>query len=308
MPATALIALDWGTTSARAYRLDRDGTVIGERESALGIGNVEDSAFGAALHSLLGEWSSISAPRIACGMIGSRQGWVEAPYVECPAGLGELAGTLTRTPGDALAIVAGVRCRDDEGTPDLMRGEETQIVGALAGEEGTTLAVLPGTHSKWAVVRAGRVLRFSTFMTGEMFAVLKGNSILGRMIPAAPSASRDGDFRRGVAAGLRSGDGGGMLLHRLFGVRTLPLSGEIAAESISDHLSGLLIGSEIGAGAAWARRHGVAANRVVLVGAVALCRRYAVALADAGIDAAVAQANAAARGLWAIARESGWMR
>src|SRR5512147_734434 len=157
MRDTALVAIDWGTTSARAYRMDRGGFVLDVRESALGIQQVSDGAFAAALNSLLGDWTRLAAPRIACGMIGSRQGWVEAPYVDCPAGLDRLAQTLMTTPDGALAIVAGVRCRDAEGTPDVMRGEETQIAGALAGDDGTTLAVLPGTHSKWAIVRAGRI-------------------------------------------------------------------------------------------------------------------------------------------------------
>ena len=108
--------------------------------------------------------------------------------------------------------------------PDVMRGEETQIAGALAGEGGVTLAVLPGSHSKWAVVRAGRIEQFATFMTGEIYAVLKAHSILGRMMPAIPTASDEGEFRRGVAAGTRGDAGPGMLLHRLFGARTLALA------------------------------------------------------------------------------------
>jgi len=308
MPDTALLALDWGTTSARAYRMNGHGEVVAIRESALGIQQVKDGAFASALLALLGEWSELAAPRIACGMIGSRQGWVEAPYVDCPAGFGRLAHTLTRTPDGGLAIVAGVRCRDAEGMPDVMRGEETQIAGALAAEDGVTLAVLPGTHSKWAIVRARRIEQFATFMTGEIYAVLKAHSILGRMMPAIPTASDDGAFMHGVKDGARADAGAGTLLHRLFGVRTLPLAGLLAPESISDYLSGLLIGSEAAAGLAWARRHDVAADRVTLIGADALCRRYAVALSETGIAVDAAAADAAARGLWAIAQESGWMR
>jgi 2-dehydro-3-deoxygalactonokinase len=308
VPDTALLALDWGTTSARAYRMDGQGEVVAVRESALGIREITDGAFAPALQALLGDWSALAVPRIACGMIGSRQGWVEAPYVDCPAGLDRLARTLTPTPDGGMAIVAGVRCRDAEGMPDVMRGEETQIAGALAGKGGATLAVLPGTHSKWAVVRAGCIEHFATFMTGELYAVLTAHSILGRMMPANPAASGDGEFLRGVAAGARADAGAGMLLHRLFGARTRPLAGELAAESISDYLSGLLIGSEVAAGRTWARQHDLAADRVTLIGADALCRRYAVGLTEIGITVDAAAADAAARGLWAIARESGWMR
>ncbi len=305
---TALLALDWGTTSARAYRMNARGEVLAVRESALGIQQIRDGAFASALRSLLRDWSSLAAPSIACGMIGSRQGWIEAPYVDCPAGLDRLARTLTTTPDGALAIVAGVRCRDPEGMPDVMRGEETQIAGALAGKDGATLAVLPGTHSKWAVVRAGRIEHFATFMTGELFAVLKTHSILGRMMAAPPATYEAGAFLRGVAAGVRAEGGAGMLLHRLFGARTLPLAGELSADSISDYLSGLLIGSEAAAGLAWARQHDIAGDRCTLIGADALCGRYAVALAEIGLDMDAAPADAAARGLWAIAQESGWMR
>ena len=132
--ATALLAIDWGTTSARAYRIAGDGEVLDARESPLGIQHIRDGAFAAALRSLLGDWIDIAAPRIACGMIGSRQGWVEAPYVDCPAGLDRLARSVVTTPDGALAIVAGVRCRDAAGLPDVMRGEETQIVGAFADD------------------------------------------------------------------------------------------------------------------------------------------------------------------------------
>ena len=305
--ATALIAIDWGTTSARAYRVSGDGEVIGTRESPLGIQHVRDGAFASALRTLQGDWIDLAAPRVASGMIGSRQGWVEAPYVECPAGPDALARSLTRAPDGSLAIVAGVLCRDANGIPDVMRGEETEIAGALADHAGETLALLPGTHSKWAVVRDGRILRFATFMTGEVYAVLRQHSILGRMIPADDSASDGEAFRRGIAAARIPGPSGA-LLHRLFGARTRALAGELAVGSVADYLSGLLIGSEIVAGLDWARQTGLEADRATLIGAAALCARYAVALADAGLGVAVAPPAAAARGLWAIATQAGLLR
>jgi 2-dehydro-3-deoxygalactonokinase len=306
--ATALLAIDWGTTSVRAYRLGGDGEVLDIRESPLGIQRVRDGAFPAALRSLLGDWIDVAAPRVACGMIGSRQGWVEVPYVDCPAGQDVLARSIVRTPDGALAIVAGVRCRDTDGIPDVMRGEETQIVGAFADDAGAAIAVLPGTHSKWAVVRARRIEGFATFMTGELYAVLKDHSILARMMSAEHAVPGDADFRRGVTAALHPGASAGTLLHRLFGARTLALAGELDPGSVADYLSGLLIGSEISAGLEWSRQQGAAADRVTLIGACALCRRYAVALADAGIDVDAGPPAAAARGLWAIATQSGLMR
>ena len=120
---TALIALDWGTTSARAYRIDADGAIRDRRSAPLGIQHVKDGAFAGALTTLLGDWASIDAPRLACGMIGSRQGWVEAPYTECPAALTALARAIRYTPGAEIGIVGGLTCRDELRTPDVMRGE-----------------------------------------------------------------------------------------------------------------------------------------------------------------------------------------
>jgi 2-dehydro-3-deoxygalactonokinase len=295
----ALIAVDWGTTSARAYRVDRDGVIVDERHAQLGIASVRDGAFDRALATLLGEWASDPLPRLACGMIGSRQGWIEAPYLACPADLAGLARALARTPGGELAIVPGVSCRDDAGIPDVMRGEETQLVGALGEQGEPTLAVLPGTHSKWARVAHGRIETFATFMTGEVYAVLLAHSILGRMAERAP-ATPGAAFARGVACGLGSGG----LLHRLFGARTLALGGELAASEVADWLSGLLIGREIHNAGSWARCGGDDGSRVRVIGDDALAARYVAALAHAGIDAQRAPPGAAARGLFHIARRA----
>ncbi len=301
---TALIAVDWGTTSARAYRLDDRGEVCDARAAPLGIQQVK-GGYPDALAALLGDWSSDTAPRLACGMIGSRQGWIEAPYVDCPAPVDALARGIVRTQDGALAIVPGLVCRGMDGMPDVMRGEETQIAGAIANEAAPTLAILPGTHSKWALVHGGTIVAFTTHMTGEVFAVLHEHSILGRML--APPADRFAPepFAQGVRRGLaRSGD----LLHQLFGVRTLPLRGELAPEDAGDYLSGLLIGSEIAAGRAWASAHGAPLDSVLVIGSRVLYDRYAAALREAGLAARVAPEDAAARGLWRIARAADVVR
>ena len=152
---TALIAIDWGTTAARAYVLDGAGTVTGTRSAPLGVQHVQDGRFADALSALLGDWRDDPAPRIACGMIGSRQGWLEAPYVACPAQLSDLAAGIVRIPEGRLAVVPGVRTRDSYDVPDVMRGEETQIAGAVGPLEERVLCAMPGTHSKWACVEAG---------------------------------------------------------------------------------------------------------------------------------------------------------
>lgn len=299
---TALLAIDWGTTSARAYRLDGAGAVLARRDAPLGIQSVHDRRFDGALDELLGDWRGDAAPRIACGMIGSRQGWCEAPYVECPTDLAGIGAMLTRTPGGELAIVPGARCVDSAGVPDVMRGEETQLAGALERDEHRRLAVLPGTHSKWAMVERGRLVRFATYMTGELYAVLLDHTLLGRMAdrvarPAAAGAA----FRRGVARGLAEGG----FAHVIFGARTLALSGELAPTEVGDWLSGALIGHEIRAARAWAQACGGDATRVLVIGGDTIVTRYVGALAQAGVDAALGPPDAAARGLFRIARNAG---
>ena len=299
MPATSLIAIDWGTTSARAYCMDAGGNVIAQRAVPIGVMQVQDGCFPEALSVLLGDWRDVNAPRIACGMVGSRQGWREAPYVDCPAPLANLAAGIVRTEGGALAIVPGVRTRDSNGIPDVMRGEETQLVGAVGEAEERVLAVLPGTHCKWALVEQGRIKDFATFMTGEMYSVLMQHSILGRL--AQPAGGEPGP---GFALGVTRGLGAGGLSHDLFGARTLVLTGELAAPDVSDWLSGLLIGREVRNARLWAHRTGCDGASVRLVGADALLARYAAAMIQAGIAVEKAPVDAAALGLWKIAQHA----
>jgi 2-dehydro-3-deoxygalactonokinase len=297
--AVALIAIDWGTTSARAYRVDADGEVIASRSADLGIQRVTDGTFARALDTLLGDWCADAVPRLACGMIGSRQGWIEAPYVDCPADLTAFGKALAHSPGGELAVVPGAACRDAAGVPDVMRGEETQLIGGIAPGEPRVLAVLPGTHSKWALVDGGKLVAFATFMTGELFAVLLDHSILGRMADRGkPNAlAADAAFNAGLDRGL----GEGALAHNLFGARTLALAGELEPDRIRSWLSGMLIGHEIAGARDWASNHGADASRVRVIGSAVMVERYSAALARAGIAAEPGNANAAARGLWRIA-------
>jgi 2-dehydro-3-deoxygalactonokinase len=297
----ALLAIDWGTTSARAYRLGADGSILGTKSAPLGIQAVTDRQFGVALETLLEGWRDEAAPRIACGMIGSRQGWIEAPYVGCPVDLSGLGGNLARTPGGELTIVPGVLCVDASGIPDVMRGEETQVAGTLVADRDRMLAVLPGTHSKWAIVDRGHLTAFATFMTGELFAVLLAHSIIGRMADRSTPAAATGDaFARGLAKGL-AGSG---FSHVIFGARTLALTGELAPKDVGDWLSGALIGQEIRAGLAWAGERRTEIDAVTVIGGEALAARYLGALAQAGIAAQLGPADAAAAGLFRIAQRA----
>jgi 2-dehydro-3-deoxygalactonokinase len=300
MVTPALIAVDWGTTSVRAYQIDGDGQVLATRTRECGIQKLGATPFADAFADLLGDWAALSLHRIASGMIGSRQGWLEVPYVHAPASLRDLAASLAVTPGNELTIVPGVITRDTAGTPDVMRGEETEVIGALDQAAASALFVLPGTHSKWVRVANGTIVDFHTFMTGEIYAVMLAHSILGRL--AEPAVAPDGAaFARGIGRGI----GAGTITHDLFAARTLVLTGEMAPADVSEFLSGLLIGREVRSGRIWAQAAGNDASRVTVVGADDLSARYVAALHAAGVDAIRAPAATAARGLLRIARAAG---
>ena len=283
-----MIAIDWGTSSFRAYRLDDSGGILEQRESPDGILAVPPGRFPAALARNIDGWNG--TPILMSGMVGSRQGWVEVPYVQAPAGLDAIASHLHRV-DEATWIVPGVSFVDESGVPDVMRGEETQILGVLdeLGEE--SLVCLPGTHSKWAKVHGGRITAFRTYFTGELFAVLKGHSLLGRMMQDGTPDERA--FSEGVD---RSADDGG-LLHHLFGVRTRGLFGELDAGKAPSYLSGLLIGHELRSAPRGARVH--------FLGARDLSALYARAAALLGIECRLLDPQAAPRGLFRLARARG---
>lgn len=294
----SLIGIDWGTSSFRAALLDMRGAVLDRREGPHGIMAVKDGDFAGVLSREIGGWLGAGrVPVIMSGMIGSRQGWVEAPYVACPAGLEEVAAGLAPAPfADAdVSIVPGMESVN-AGMRDVMRGEETQVFGALAGLglPGGRF-VLPGTHSKWLLAEAGRIVSFSTYMTGEIYAACKGHTILGRLMQEGPFSAAA--FERGVAAGASAG-GPGALLNRLFSVRTAGLFGEIAATELADYLSGLLIGAEVA-------EAGVAGELVRIIGSDALEGRYRTAMDMLGIQSEVLDSDLAIAGQWAIARAAG---
>lgn len=310
---TALLGLDWGTSSLRAYLLaagdDRLPKVLASRSAPFGIMYLPAGGYSQALLEVCGEWlaQDPNLPLLAAGMVGSAQGWMEAPYVACPAGAGELAAALVAVPLTEVAgaftrrlmIVPGVLQAGE--LPNVMRGEETQIVGALRqrGATAEEIMVLPGTHSKWVQVQEGKIARFSTFMTGELFATLRAHTILGRLMNAGPKADTDGAaFQRGVQVALQPGSGG--LPATLFGVRALGLTGQLEAEVLPDYLSGLLIGAELSGaldvfGAELRRR------RLILIGDPQLCERYQVAMGQAGFALPIRTAGATEAGLWQIA-------
>jgi 2-dehydro-3-deoxygalactonokinase len=297
MVETAAIGVDWGTSSLRAYRLADDGAVLERREAALGIMAVEGGAFEAALEETIGDWLDAAGKALVVlsGMIGSRQGWREAPYLACPADVAELAAALLPVDlarGRRIWIAPGLSHRDDGGTPDVMRGEEVQILGALDGlGAGPAMVCLPGTHSKWARVEAGRVMNFATHMTGEVFEAVRGHTILGRMIK--DDAWDDAAFMAGLE---RAGEPGGLLGH-LFGVRAKGLFGDLDEGMAGAYLSGLMIGHEFAA--ALGR---VDNGSIALIGAGRLVELYAKALTHLGHESRTLAADVAAVGHMRLAR------
>ena len=232
-----------------------------------------------------------------CGMVGGRGGWLEAPYVPCPADVNSVASAMVRleTGLGETWIVPGLSATTRHGLADVMRGEETQIFGALGPDE-EALVIAPGTHSKWCRVRGGRITGFRTYMTGELFAVLKSHSILGRTMQGQ---SHDEEaFARGVALALSDHD----LLGLLFSARSEALFDRIAPEAGSAYLSGLLIGAEVRAGLAEAQD--ALDLPILLIAAEGLVAPYLSALTAAAASPAprlIDGAQASARGLWRIA-------
>jgi 2-dehydro-3-deoxygalactonokinase len=287
-----IVAVDWGTSSLRGAWLDGHGEVRDERSFPRGILSVETDGFAGVFEDAFGDWTRDTGLALVSGMAGSRQGWVEAPYCSCPCGLAEMAASLAWAEPDRVAIVPGVAC-DREGTPDVMRGEETQVLGALdlLGLQDALL-VLPGTHSKWVRAAAGRIEGFGTFMTGEVYGLLRRQSILARGMPDHEPALDEEAFARGLWQARHSAS----FLQSAFSARTLGLFGRLEPEALPSYLSGLAIGDEL-------RAQGTTlAPEVVVVGDPQLVRRYAIALAAWGVRSVRSVGSEAAwRGLWKIA-------
>jgi len=292
MSARTLVAVDWGTSSLRGALIAPDGEVLEERASARGILSVAVGEFPAVFESSYGDWMRPGTLCLISGMAGSRQGWREAPYCACPAGFGDIAAHLEWVEPGRTAIVPGLSMEQD-GVPDVMRGEETQVFGALQvlGLNHARL-VLPGTHSKWVTVTNHRITDFSTWMTGELYALLRQHSILARTLPPADSADHnDAAFEQGVAYSLR----GGGLLHTAFSARTLSLFKRIATDALPSYLSGLVIGEELKC------QRLESGDSVVVVGAEALAKKYAQALRQLGVSTQCVDNQATWHGLRAIA-------
>jgi 2-dehydro-3-deoxygalactonokinase len=266
--ADGYIAVDWGTTNRRAYRIDADGKHVGEFEDHKGVLSVPVGGFPDAVAEIRQRLGDL--PLLLAGMVGSNRGWVEAAYVPCPASIDDLAGKLAWA-GKREAIVPGVSYVGD-GRADVMRGEEVQLLGAIAAGlmDPDGLACHPGTHNKWATLRGGKISTFRTVMTGELYNLLKEHSILSDLLQGKVEAN---DVFRAAA---RHAIYNEALPAELFSVRAGVLLGQAKKEDAASHTSGLLIGADVRIGLS----HPNAAEIGVL-GRPDLTRLYAAAIGEA---------------------------
>lgn len=304
-----LLAVDWGTSSLRAWLLGDGGRVLSARRRAKGLLSIADipaaergAEYEAVFLDLCDDWLGThpALPAIACGMVGSSEGWADAGYLTVPTKLSFDATDLTeiRHARGVLHLVPGLRVASQTDKPgDLLRGEECQLAGALEAvgpDHAGLTVVLPGTHTKWVRVDDGVVTSFTTVMTGEIFGLLLKHGLLART--AAPGGSDEHAFDRGLRTTAERG-----LPAELFGARALVLDGLLDPTSVSDYLSGVLIADEV--------RHQLPlhepAGEFVLCGTPELCGHYARALRRNGADPRILAEDTTARGLWTIAAATG---
>jgi 2-dehydro-3-deoxygalactonokinase len=303
IPESAYVAVDWGTSSFRLWLIGKDGSVLAERRSGEGMTTAARTGFADVLASHL---SALAAPAglpvLICGMAGAKQGWIEAGYLDTPAALAAIPAAAVRIPGlDAdIRILPGLAQRD-AAAPDVMRGEETQLLGAASElGSGDHLVCMPGTHSKWVRLSGGKVEGFSTFMTGELFEAIAKNTILSHAVADAGAISGDNPaFRAAVA---RMVTNPALATSQLFSVRAGSLIAGLSPEDAKGRLSGTLIGLEI----AGALSLVAAGTPVALVVSGGLGALYKEALAAAGITPSIIDADTAVRNGLAAGAKALW--
>lgn len=290
------VVLDWGTTNFRAFLVKSDGSIVDEKIGDRGIQSVTKGEHARVVSEGLASWRAEYGPLdiVAAGMIGSRNGWIEMPYVPTPAAVGDLAAacrTIELAQGDRLTFLPGLTDPTAFPFPDVMRGEETQLVGF--GLNRDMVVVLPGTHAKWAEIKGGRIERFRTFVTGEIYATLASHSFLSKVA----TAERDhatAAFAEGIALAQQECARAGGLLTRLFAVRAGWLAGTITPDEMKSRLSGLIVGWEFVEARAggWFKE----GDTIAVVGDDDLVEVYERVATAFGLELAPAPADAAIRG------------
>lgn len=288
-----LLAVDWGTSSLRGALLNSEGVVLEKRAFPQGILQVAHGQFQHVFEQRFGDWMSAETFCLISGMAGSRQGWREAPYCPCPSGFQDIAQHLQWIDKDRIGIVPGLSTWNDD-TPDVMRGEEIQIFGALTAQQiQSAQFVLPGTHSKWAQVLDGKITAFKTFMTGEFYGLLSQHSILAKTcLPDAPLKKEV--FIEGVMQSQKPGG----LLHHAFSARSLALFEKLNPAQSSSYISGLLIGEEIKSAKADLKDQ---VTTLFILGNGQLTQRYGFAMDALGLTATALADEVTWSGLWALA-------
>lgn len=310
--AQTYIAGDWGTSHLRLF-LCSNGRALESRDGP-GAAQLPGDAdvFARTLAELTDPWVRAHGPIPVwlAGMVGSRSGWRESPYVRCPADVPSVAASMLRfeTSGQQIAIAPGVGCVNPHGAPDVMRGEETQIFGALSQEpslaRGRRVFVLPGTHTKWVLVEDGRIVRFQTSLAGELYAVLRDHSVLARTSREAHTKAEASfdyvAFERGARRGLELQ--ASPLHHLLFETRSRQLIEGATRDEALAFLSGLIIGQDVAGALRLFGNAGARDSRMPIVGAPHLCQLYSRVLADHAVAATIIDAaDATLSGLHAYA-------
>ncbi|TWA91061.1 2-dehydro-3-deoxygalactonokinase [Bradyrhizobium stylosanthis] len=304
MTEPAYVAVDWGTSSFRLWLVDRAGKVLAERRSGEGMLAAAKTGFAAVLQAHL---AAVEAPDhlpvLICGMAGAKTGWVEAGYVDTPAPLAAILKQAARVPGEArdIRILPGIAQRD-AAAPDVMRGEETQLLGALGLQAaGEAMVCMPGTHSKWVHVKDGTVASFSTFMTGELFSVVSRETILSLAVANAEDAEDVSSFRAAVKAAFEAP---AFAANLLFGARARQLLFGGTPAAARETLSGTLIGVELAAGLSGA----VPKAGITLVASGRLAALYRLAFDTLSVTVQQVEADEAVRRGLSMAAAAIWTK
>lgn len=304
MTEPAFVAVDWGTSSFRLWLVDRTGRVLAERRSDEGMMAAAKAGFAGVLQSHL---AAVRAPEhvpvLVCGMAGAKTGWVEAGYVDTPAPLSAILMQAARVPGEArdIRILPGIAQRDTK-APDVMRGEETQLLGALGLDSaGEALVCMPGTHSKWVRVQDGTVAQFSTFMTGELFSVVSRETILSLAVAGADEAEDVASFKAAAKAAFEAP---AFAANLLFGARSRQLLFGGTPAAARERLSGTLIGVELAAGLSGS----VPKAGITLIASGRLAALYRLAFDALKVDVNPIDADEAVRRGLSMAAAAIWMK
>lgn len=302
MRQVGYVAVDWGTSSLRLWRINSAGGIAEERRSEEGMMAAGKSGFASVLQSHLNALDVANeVPVVICGMAGARQGWVEAGYVDTPARLASIVERAVQVPGQFrdIRILPGIAQRDAR-APDVMRGEETQLLGALGRDAaGEAVVCMPGTHSKWVSVSGGTVERFATFMTGELFSVVSRDTILSHAVTGADEAEETETFRSAVAAAFERP---AFAANLLFQVRSRQLLYGGKPSSAREAISGTLIGLELAAALA----EKLPANGVTLIASGRLQALYGLAFESLSVAVRSIDAEDAVRRGLSMAAEAIW--